>query len=153
MIRQKRQRQKWREVGSVCPETTVEAARAARAAGSDRKPTTQWEGRTPVSFSQLCHELSKPRPSPVWWLRSHAGAAGGQPGPCWRLAGQLDIAVWQVASANPREGLGGSGKDTPARLAHLSGDMCPTAPSSHLQPHPTRGMTADGEGSLGLSTG
>lgn len=64
------------------------------------------------------------------------------------MPGQLDIAVWQVASANPREGLGGAGKDTPARLAHLSGDMCPTAPSSHLQPHPTGGRLPMEEGAL-----
>lgn len=82
---------------------------------------------------------------------------------CWgsrRPAWALLEASWAAGHCSvagglgqPQRGLGGAGKDTPARLAHLSGDMCPAAPSSHLQPHPTRGMTANGEGSLGLSTG
>lgn len=82
-------------------------------------------------------------------MRSHAGAAGGQPGPCWKLAGQLDIAVWQVASANPR-GTGWGWEGHPCQTGtsvrgHVSNSpqLTSTAP-----PHPTRGTTADGEGAL-----
>lgn len=94
----------------------------------------------------------RPGPSPLYWVRAHAGAAGGQPGPWWRPVGQLGIAMWQVALANPREDLGGARKDTHQTPVHLSEDMCPTIPSSHPRPHSTRVRTADAEGSLGLLT-
>lgn len=47
-------------------------------------------------------------------LSSEAKEAGSHPG-LWGDPEQLEIAMWQVALAHPREDLGGAGKDIPTR--------------------------------------
>lgn len=76
--------------------------------------------------------------------------------PAWTSAGpvgQLGITVWQVALANPRESLGGAGKDAPARLWPICQRTCVQQPHGP-RPHPTMGKDSRWtKGSLGLTTG
>lgn len=88
----------------------------------------------PSSSETTCWDSGRPAWTSVGAAGHYSVAGGlGQPkrGPGWGWKGHLHQTV-----------------------AHLSGDMCPTAPTSCPQPHPTMGEDSRWtEVSLGLTTG